>query len=150
MENETNTYMNWGKWIVLVFILFAVFIGTLVTVCMRQDISLVSKDYYRDELAFQDQIVRINNANQLQEKPTIRKKGEFIEVGFSMFGKMEKGVLKLFRPSDAHMDKIFTLHATAESTQLFPIGGIGKGMYRARMQWIMNGKEYFIESIVNI
>ena len=44
--------MNWGKSIVLSFILFAAFIGTLVTVCIRQDISLVSKDYYEEELQY--------------------------------------------------------------------------------------------------
>jgi hypothetical protein len=40
--------MNWGKWIIVSFVLFAGFIGTLVTVCVRQDISLVSKDYYKE------------------------------------------------------------------------------------------------------
>jgi hypothetical protein len=41
------------------FILFAAFIGTLVTVCLRQDISLVSKDYYKEELQYENQLTRL-------------------------------------------------------------------------------------------
>ena len=47
--------MNFGKWIVVAFVFFSLFIGTLVTVCVRQDISLVSTDYYKEELIYQDQ-----------------------------------------------------------------------------------------------
>ena len=65
--------MDFGKWIVVAFVLFAVFIGTLVTVCVRQDISLVSKEYYKEELAYQDQIVRIANTEKLGLKPKITK-----------------------------------------------------------------------------
>ena len=59
--------MNWGKSIILAFVLFAGFIATLVVVCVREDISLVSKDYYKEELLYQDQIQRLNNASQLKE-----------------------------------------------------------------------------------
>jgi hypothetical protein len=142
--------MSWGKWIIVAFILFAGFIATLVTVCMRQDVSLVSKDYYKEELAYQDQIARMNNANQLPVKPIIRKNEDFIQVGFDVFYKVENGSLKLFRPSDPKMDKVFTLGPTDERTQSFSIDGLEKGMYRARMQWVMDGKEYFIETVVNI
>jgi hypothetical protein len=142
--------MNWGKWIIVAFLLFAGFIATLVTVCMRQDVNLVSKDYYKDELAYQDQISRINNANELNEKPVIKSSGNFLEVDFNQFGQLEKGELKLFRPSDSKMDKVFVIQPTAASKQIFALDGLGKGMYRARMKWQMNGKEYFVETIVTI
>ena len=51
--------MNWGKSIVLSFVLFAAFIVTLVTVCLRQDISLVSKEYYKEELQYENQLTRL-------------------------------------------------------------------------------------------
>ena len=142
--------MDWGKWIIVAFILFAGFIATLVTVCMRQDVSLVSKDYYKEELAYGEQLARINNANQLIEKPVIHKAGDFLKVDFGDFHKIENGSLKLFRPSDSKMDRRFTVTSSKEHTQSFPINGIERGMYRARMQWMMEGKEYFIETVVNI
>jgi hypothetical protein len=58
--------------------------------------------------------------------------------------------LKLFRPSDPKMDRTFILENTDQSSQSFSISGLAKGMYRARMQWVMDGKQYFIETIINI
>ena len=142
--------MNWGKWIIVAFVLFAGFIATLMTVCMREEISLVSKDYYKDELVYQDQISRINNANSLDKKPVIVTAGNYIEVDFMQFNEIEGGELKLFRPSDSRMDKVFSLRSTEATKQIFAIEGLSKGHYRARMSWAMNGKEYFIETLVTI
>lgn len=140
--------MNWGKWIIVAFVLFAAFIATLVTVCMRQDVSLVSKDYYKEELAYQAQIGRVTNASQLAVKPLIQKAGHFIAVDFGLLNEIDHGSLKLFRPSDAAMDQVFELKPSADGYQLFPVTDLEKGMYRARMQWTMHGKEYYVEQIV--
>jgi hypothetical protein len=142
--------MNWGKWIVVAFVLFAGFIATLVTVCMRQDVSLVSKDYYKDELNYQDQISRMNNVNQLDQKPVIQKSGNFLVIDFDQFKDIENGQLKLFNPSDAKKDRVYMLKSSAETKQSFPIDDVAKGMYRARMQWAMNGREYYIETVITI
>ncbi len=142
--------MNWGKWIVVAFILFAGFIATLVTVCIREDVNLVSKDYYQEELAYQQQIARINNTSKLAHLPVIQKRDDFIEVDFQHFSNIDNGVLHLFRPSDASMDKTFTLGHSPETKQHFPVADLKKGMYRARMQWAMEGKEYFIEQVINL
>jgi len=143
--------MNFGKWIVVAFILFAVFIGTLVTICVRQDISLVTKDYYKEELAYQDQIARVNNAAQLIEKPsiTIRDK-KYLEVAFNQFNRVENGQLKLFRPSDASLDRVFEFTSSENSSQLFDVAGLSTGMYRAQMHWTMEGKEFYIEKIIHL
>lgn len=142
--------MNWGKSIVIAFVFFVGFIATLVTVCMKQDVNLVSKDYYKDELAYQEQITRLNNTGSLAAKPQIRRAGDVLEIRFSEFHKIEKGSVKLFRPSDPRMDRIFNLKPTSESEQLFPIDTFEKGMYRARMQWLMDGKEFYVETVINI
>lgn len=142
--------MNWGKWIIVAFVLFAAFIATLVTVCMRQEVSLVSTDYYREELAYQDQILRLNNVNQLSQRPVIRKSGAFLSIHFDQFSEVEHGALKLFSPSDPNKDKVYKLDPSGGTEQLIPLDHVAKGMYRARMQWVMNDKEYFLETIVTI
>lgn len=142
--------MNWGKWIIVAFVLFAAFIATLVTVCMRQDVSLVSKNYYQDELAYQQQIVRMNNVNQLASKPVIKKTGGYLELDFNDLNKIENGELALFSPADANNDKTYAVAATEASKQIFPINDVAQGVYRARLRWAMNGKEYFFETIIRI
>ena len=152
MPSEINmTTMNWGKWIVVAFILFATFIGTLVTVCVREDISLVSKDYYKEELEFEQQMMRVKNVSLLDSKPIIQVlENGSIQIAFSHFPEIEKGDLKLFRPSDATMDQKFELTPTSSLTQMFSTRSLQPGMYKAKMQWTMHGKEFFLEQIVYI
>jgi hypothetical protein len=140
--------MNWGKWIVVSFIFFAAFIATLVVVCVRQDINLVSKDYYKDELAYQDQITRLNNAAGLASKPEIALINNDLQVSFSKFNLVQHGELKLFRPSNEKFDQRFNL--TTDSIQRFVLKDINKGMYRARLRWTMEDKEYYLEKIIII
>ncbi|MEO5603140.1 MAG: FixH family protein [Cyclobacteriaceae bacterium] len=143
--------MNWGKSIIVAFILFAAFIATLVTVCVREDISLVTKDYYKEELDYQRQIDRISNTANLREKPVIAIDGQnMLKVTFSDFRNVDNGGLKLFRPSDPAMDKHFELKKSSTSAQYFSIEGFQKGMYRAKMQWTMDGKEFYHEQIIQI
>ena len=113
--------MNWGKSIVLSFILFAAFIGTLVIVCVRQDISLVSKDYYKEELQYDKQLTRLKNVSQLESKPVIKVlENKTIQITFDRFAEMENGELRLFRPSDSSKDKKYSLVPTSNATQEFP------------------------------
>jgi hypothetical protein len=142
--------MNWGKSIVVAFLLFALFIGVLVTVCLREDVSLVSPDYYTDELAFQSQIDRLNNTQQLAEKPAVSLSENFVEVNYKYLPLLERGELTLFRPSDMRFDKKFVFQVTSDSVQRFDIGTLPLGMYKARILWTMNGKEYYMENIINL
>lgn len=142
--------MNWGKWIVVSFILFALFIGTLVTVCVREDVSLVSKNYYQEELQFQQQITRMNNTDGLTEKPAIRVTNGMLEISFNGFASLEKGHLTLFRPSDGRLDKQYELQAVQENVQRFDVSNLPAGMYKAKMSWSSEGKEYYLENIVNL
>lgn len=140
--------MNWGKSIIVAFILFAAFIGTLVTICVRQDIHLVTKDYYREELAYQRQIDRMSHTAMLTDKPSIKVEGDLLNVAYTDLSRIQYGELRLFRPSDSRMDKLFELRKSTEASQYFSTAGMHKGMYRARLQWTLNGEEFFMEQVI--
>ena len=140
--------MNWGKWIVVSFVLFALFIGVLVAVCVRQNISLVSTDYYKQELDYQNQIQRNNNAEELLVKPQIVVVNNTVQISFKDFSNVKSGELKLFRPSDPAYDLMFELKPTADTLQTFDLQTSHKGMYKAQLKWSMNNKEYYLEETV--
>jgi hypothetical protein len=143
--------MNWGKWIIVSFILFAAFIGTLVTVCVRQDISLVSRDYYKEELQYEKQLERINNAATLASRPVIKVlKNGYIQITFDGLEEIEKGELRLFRPSDENGDMKYTLTASSDVVREVPTNNLSPGMYRAKLQWTTDGKEFYFEEIIFI
>lgn len=140
--------MNFGNWIVVAFVLFAGFITTLVIVCVRQDVNLVRPDYYQEELQHQQKMTFIQNAKSLEALPVISVNGSVISVSFSDFNKIEHGELQLLRPSDMKLDKKFILHAGNKTVQEFPLEVWSKGLYRASMQWTMNGKEFYFERLI--
>lgn len=143
--------MNWGKWIVTSFVLFAGFIATLVFVCVREDISLVNKDYYKDELVYEDQLVRLKNAESLMHKPIIGIDSQrYLVVQFDQFPDLQKGELLLFCPSNARLDKKIDIRSSHENIQRFDLVRIPKGMYKARLRWTMNDKEYYTETVISI
>lgn len=142
--------MNFGNWIVVAFVLFAAFIGTLVAVCVREDISLVSKDYYQEELVYQDQIQRLNNVAGLKEKPVIKVVDHMLQIEFNQFNAMENAELKIFCPSNAKMDRNFLVKSSDTEIQFFKLDPLQKGMHRAKLQWTMNGKEFYLEEVIYI
>src|SRR5690606_19750317 len=140
--------MSWGKAIILSFVLFAVFVAGMVTICVRQDISLVTRDYYKEELAYQEQLDRKQNALDLETRPEIRIKENHLEIYFAEWPALTSGTVTLFRPSNAALDQEFQLSPSSGPVQRFALGSLAKGLYKARMQWVMNGREYYIEKVI--
>ncbi|HEU5290471.1 MAG TPA: FixH family protein [Cyclobacteriaceae bacterium] len=140
--------MNWGKWIVVSFILFAIFIGTLVFVCVREDISLVANDYYKQELDFQKQIERDKNTLALSVKPDISVVNSSVLIAYKELSNLQQGELKLFKPSNAASDLIFAIKSTADTVLIFDLHDHEKGMYKAQFKWSMNNREYYLEKTI--
>ncbi|HCM76236.1 MAG TPA: hypothetical protein DIS90_07630 [Cytophagales bacterium] len=140
--------MNFGKWIVVAFVVFTLFIGTLVTICVREDINLVRPDYYQEELVHQNKMTFIQNTKTLASLPDISVSGNVLTVSFADYDQLEKGELLLLRPSDMKLDRKFRLSATSKHMQQFPLEVWSKGLYRASMQWTMGGKEFYYEKLI--
>jgi hypothetical protein len=136
--------MNFGKWIVVAFIAFALYIAVLVVVCVKQDLNLVSKDYYRDELKYQQKLDQLNNANHLSHLPVIAVENGRAKISFPEDQHIQNGKLKIERPSNDQLDRIFSL-SPDQMIQEFNLGNWQPGLYRASVTWTMNNKEYYFE-----
>lgn len=135
------------KWIVTAFVFFALFIGTLVTISMREDVSLVSKTYYEDELRHSEKMARQANAEALVEQPQIMVENKRVMVVHSKLTSFEKGKLEVLRPSDSRLDQTFELSQT-DTAQYFSLPISRPGLYRAILTWSMDGKEYQFEKLI--
>ncbi len=137
--------MNWGKSIIIAFILFAGFIISLVAVCIRQDVSLVSNSYYKDELQYQDQIDRINNAKLLADKPAFGVEGPSLVIRFSGLLLLDSGSVEIFKPSDETQDAAYPLHRVPADVLRIDVSKFPSGFYKVRMKWASDRKEFFVE-----
>ena len=141
--------MNWGKSIIVAFIAFAIFIGVLVIICVRQDVNLVSKNYYQEELAYQVRIESMNNYNKLDSKPEVILNDDILQLQLNQPTPIEKGTLVMFRPSDGKFDRRFVVENTT-ALQQFDLRGLPKGLYRIKLQWSVQSKDYFTEKIITL
>ena len=144
--------MNWGKGIAIAFILFAAYIGFLVVITLREDFYLVSEDYYKKEIEYQQQINREVNHSKLQEKPTIvfvAQKNELVISFPASIKPSENGIIHLFRPSNAEIDKKFSLILN-DGIQRIPLNNMAKGLWKVKFNWNWKGEEYYQEQTIVI
>ncbi|MFY8036333.1 MAG: FixH family protein, partial [Cyclobacteriaceae bacterium] len=116
------------KWVIFSFIGFALFIGTLVTICVRQDVSLVSANYYQDELVHQAKMTKQQNMVDLKSEPSLTLSQQHIKISYPALSALEHGEIRLTRPSDSRLDQKFKLSKDTE--QDFALQVSEKGLYR--------------------
>ncbi len=136
------------KWVVVAFVLFALFIGTLVVISVRQDVSLVSKNYYQDELRHSEKMTKQVNTSELSEQPQITFEENSVEVMYPLLSNFESGQLMIQRPSDARLDQQFEIQSGVGDTQVFELKVWERGLYRVSLTWSMEGKEYYFEKLM--
>lgn len=140
--------MNFGKAIVLSFICFALFIGTLVTVCVREEVSLVSPDYYRLEQEHGSKMKAMANAEALAVQPKIRMMDAIVVVSWDGLTRITEGSLRVMRPSDKNLDRDFPFNGDPGGEIAFPLPSAEPGLYRAQLTWKMAGRDYLVEKVI--
>lgn len=139
--------LNWGHKLTLGILLFMGFIFFLVYRATNTNYDLVSKDYYKDELQYQDVIDGTNRANQLSTSLLIKQEGENISLQFpvEMKGKKSKGKVWFYCPTDAKKDKKLSFELDVNATQVFSAKEISAANYIVKTSWDTDGVSYYNE-----
>ncbi|MBO0949408.1 FixH family protein [Fibrella forsythiae] len=134
--------MNWGKSIILVFVVFAAFIGSMVYIMVGQRVDLVRADYYQDEIAYQKQIDRVARTAHLSNDPALTVDLDRRQLALHLPPGWTNGKLTFYRPSNGLQDRTIQLFA---GQQLVPTEGLAKGFWRAQLSWSAGGDDYYYE-----
>jgi len=143
---------NWGTGILLAIIIFMLFMILLVFQTMRQNFDLVEKDYYPKALEYQQQIDKEQNARKLEEKVKIKNTGEYLEINFQSFFNPDEitGKIIFYKPSDKSGDIIEDIKLDTTGCQKFPVNRLQKGKYILKVDYQVEGVEYFQEETIFI
>ena len=142
--------MSWGWKIALLYGGFVTLILTFVIPSPRRDVHLVTEDYYAQEIAYQERIDRTQAAQRLADPMSIRyeaAKGT-ITVDYPDGQRSLKGSVKLYRPSDARLDRTFEAQPDAEGLQVVSTQGMVPGLWRVQVLWEANGVRYYQAQVV--
>ena len=129
-----------------VYIAFVAGIGFLVFKANSEKFDLVTKDYYEQELKYQQVIDQAANSSRLSASLTIGRKEGGLMISFPDEMKSKKKLVDfyLYYAADAKKDfrKSFELNEN-ELTQALPVGM--KGMYELKLLWEAEGVKYYFE-----
>lgn len=130
--------INWGQGITIALILFVGFILYLAINLMMHSADLESADYYNKEIAYETEIVSINNANALKEKPVVSITETHVLIQFSADVNFESSEFMLNRPNNKDQDLLYKINDTKTFT--IDKSTLNKGVYNYRLTYIVNGK----------
>lgn len=145
--------MSWGHKITGVIIVFVGMIMFMVVKAMRQDdIHLVSKDYYKKEIEYQNEINKLKNVQNLKEAFAFQyiNKHQAFKIKFPK--DIKKGQVMFFRPANARKDFTVPVETGTDGVQLIPIGNrkLDKGFWRVKIDWQDAQKKYYVEKRIVI
>ena len=144
--------INWGTGIVLAFIGFISFIMYFVismNANVKYDHDLVTEEYYKEELAYQNDIDKLNNAKTLEIDVTYNKTNEGLVIQFPHNLDKEKitGKMFLYRPSNKQLD-FETSISLSKSHLLIPDKRLVDGRWNIKVDWQYNGKSYLYKASI--
>lgn len=140
--------MNWGKGIIVALALFVGFILFLVITLMRQDVDLVSEDYYKQEIDYEARIQKEQNGLNSAAKIKIVDQKSFVIIQLPDNIALTNVLVNLKRPNDEKLDKSFKIEGT--KTFMLPKASLEKGKYDLSIEYTMDKKDCLLQQKIII
>ena len=139
--------ISWGTGLLLVFTAFTGMMSYMTYRCMKTPVNLVTKEYYKDELGYQQVIDARQKADALSGEVDLRQEGRTITLTLprEMRNTAVKGSIQFYCASDAGRDRNIVLRPDAGAGQDITAGLVQPGRYTVRIQWESGGVRYFEE-----
>ncbi len=143
--------MSWSYRITILYLGFVAIIVTLVTIASRQKIELESKDYYLQELKYQDKIEAIENTGKLTWNMQHSVDAENITLMIpSEYVSSVVGEIYFFCPANSDNDLTVKMNFDKEGKQIISKSKLKAGAYKLKLSWSASGKNYFKEEVITI
>lgn len=144
--------MNWGNKLIIVFLLFAALMSTLVYKCINTKYDLVSKDYYKDELRYQDKMDGMANAAKVSDVAISQNKDSItIDFPKELNGENPTGEVWFYCATDDRKDKKFAMNTDASGKQIILKNTLPKSKYQVKLNWkTADHKIYYAEKDITI
>ncbi len=144
--------LSWGIKITVLYVGFVLLIVTMVGLTLREKVDLVAKDYYVQELNYQDKINQVSRANALEQPLTWEVQPEALVLKFPRQFKSNEiaGSIYFFRPSDASMDTTVYVTVDTSGLQTIVTAKLNKGVYKMQVNWEADKQTYYNEGIIHI
>jgi len=143
--------INWGTKLAFFTILFMVFVITLVTIIMKQNVPLVEDDYYEKGLNYQKEIDNSSNFDSLvvfKISSIVNAEGvpeKVLEISNSKEEVLKGVIVNFYRPSNKELDRRFETDLYPGKMEVYPLMPLQTGRWKISMTWMEGEKKFTIE-----
>jgi nitrogen fixation protein FixH len=152
-SDKNKKFTFWPYAVVIGLVLFMGYIVYFVIQAMNLDVDLVSKDYYAQEIAYQDQIDRVRRTQALGDVMVEYNESAetvLLQLPATYREKSLNGTITLFRPSDDKLDKQLPMQLGRDQSQLLEVGDLEKGLWKIRVNFSDGEEAYYSEKTIQI
>ncbi len=144
--------ISWGTKIAFLYSGFVVMIVALVITSFRQNVELVTEDYYQQELVFQKHLDAARAANALHDPLRITANDETLTIRFpERFATQTlNGKVLFYAPTKAAADRNFTLQDVQGGQWTVSRKELSSVPYEVKVSWNTGEKEYFQKVKLNL
>ena len=143
--------LSWSTGIALVYGVFvSFFLGLVIYFSFfHKQVDLVAENYYAQEIAYQDQMDRIERTQALPDLLKINHVYDQRVLTIAFPANMEytriAGRIHFFRPSDAGQDRIVPLFLSNAGKQHISTRNLARGYWIIKIYWMTDNTEYYTE-----
>jgi hypothetical protein len=143
--------INWGKALILFFGLFFVWVIGFVLFALRQNVDLVSDDYYQKGAKYSDQISINQRSGTYQDSIQISQTGNQVQVALSksLAATADSVQVYFFRSSDKKKDIRLNLKNSG-SPLLVEKSLLSHGRYQLFVTWHNHGEHYMVKKLFDM
>lgn len=143
---------RWGSGLLIAFALFAAGVLTMVVISMNREVDLVTDDYYRQELKYEEQIASAKRTKSLGDSVRSELAGDAYLLTLPSHFRPDSttGSLTFYRPANRKRDFVVPLLLAAGNRQTVQVGGLEKGLWRVKVRWSYLHEAYYREEAILI
>jgi nitrogen fixation protein FixH len=142
---------NFGTGIAAVYSIFALSMLTAAIRSTHYDVGLVKKDYYADDLNYQQHFNKLQNEKGSVERLKMERDTEgSLILQFPKTQTPPNGSITFFRPSKVGIDQTFDLKTNADNTMVIPTKTMIRGAWKIQIDWIANGTAFYREENITL
>ena len=146
---------RWNPWPVSIVAFFALAIiafGIFIAFCNTHRADLVAPDYYEQEVRYQAQMERVQNAQPIAATAvSYNAAAKTILVSLPpSSGNAVTGTIQLYRPSEAALDRKLTLSLNPDGNQTIDASKLKPGLWKVRVSWTAARQDYYVDQKIVI
>lgn len=140
--------MNWGKSIVIVYVLFVIGIGYMVYRSTQENFEMVDSNYYQKELEYSGKMEAKNHADALQRVPKIKRTDKSVYLNIPIAKNIDiTGEVYAYCPSASKNDRKIAIKkiASNDSIVVVSLDALNKANYQLKISWKEGSEPFYSE-----